>query len=123
MTEAVEFTDPRLVAVYDTLNPYEPVTQPDFYGDLAAELSAVTIVDLGCGTGMITCALAARGYTVIGADPAPAMVALARRRCGGAGATFIDGGAERLGSPDADLAIMTGRSPSSSSATRRGRRP
>jgi hypothetical protein len=42
-----EFSVPRLVEVYETLNAYEPGTQPDFYADLAAELGAVSIVDVG----------------------------------------------------------------------------
>jgi predicted TPR repeat methyltransferase len=49
-----EFTDPLLVPVYDTLNSYEPGTQPDFYAALAASIGAESIVDVGCGTGLIT---------------------------------------------------------------------
>jgi hypothetical protein len=37
VTLSAEFTDPRLVAAYDTLNVYEPGTQPDFYLELARE--------------------------------------------------------------------------------------
>ena len=55
-----EFDDPRLVAVYDAVNAYAAHTQPDFCLQLAAEIGAHAIVDLGCGTGVVTCALAAR---------------------------------------------------------------
>ena len=48
---SLKFTDPRLVAIYDTVNPYADGTQPRFYAALAAELGASSIVDLGCGTG------------------------------------------------------------------------
>ena len=103
-----EFTDPRLVAVYDTVNPYATDAQPGFYARLAAELGAVSIVDLGCGTGLITCELARQGYRLTGVDPAPAMVDVARRRPYGDRVHWIDGDAGRVGTPAADLAIMTG---------------
>jgi SAM-dependent methyltransferase len=104
----VEFTDPRLVAAYDTLNPYEADAQPGFYGALAAELGAETIVDLGCGTGVITCELAGRGFRMIGVEPAPAMLEQARRRLCAGKVVWIDGGAVDIGTPNVDLAIMTG---------------
>ena len=40
MRSIPEFTDPRLVALYDTTNAYEPSTQPDFYASLAKEVHA-----------------------------------------------------------------------------------
>ena len=104
----VEFSDPRLVAAYDTLNPYEPDAQPGFYRALAAGLAATTIVDLGCGTGLITCELAEQGFRMIGVEPAPAMLELARRRPCGGEVQWIDGGADAIGTPGAELAIMTG---------------
>ena len=104
----IEFTDPRLVAIYDTVNPYEADAQPGFYLGLAAELGATSIVDLGCGTGQITCALARHGYRMIGVEPSPAMLDVARHRAGGEGVHWVDGGAGALGTPGADLAIMTG---------------
>ncbi len=54
MTAIPEFTDPRLVAVYDALNQYPRKTQPEFYAQLARDVDARLIVDLGCGTGLIT---------------------------------------------------------------------
>ncbi|MDQ1510006.1 MAG: hypothetical protein QOG50_1850, partial [Actinomycetota bacterium] len=74
-----EFADPRLVAIYETVNAYGPDTQPRFYSQLACELGATSIVDLGCGTGLITRDLAREGYRMTGIDPAPAMIDLARR--------------------------------------------
>ncbi len=106
-----EFDDPRLVAVYDSVNAYAPHTQPDFCLQLAAELGARTIVDLGCGTGLITCALSRAGYQLTGVDPAPGMLAIARTRPGGEHVRWIHGEAADLpteGAPAADLAIMTG---------------
>jgi predicted RNA methylase len=48
-----EFSDPRLVAIYDTVNPI--AEYETFYLDLAAKLSASSIIDFGCGTGLLTC--------------------------------------------------------------------
>lgn len=103
-----EFTDPRLLAVYDSVNPYEPDAQPGFYRRLANDVGARTIIDLGCGTGLITCQLAAQGFELIGVEPAPGMLDQARRRrCDGL-VRWVDGDAGALGTPAADLAIMTG---------------
>jgi SAM-dependent methyltransferase len=103
-----EFTDPRLVAIYDTVNAYAADAQPRFYSELALEVGAASIVDLGCGTGLITCELARAGYRMIGVDPAPAMLSVARQHPYGDRVRWIEGDASRLGAPDADLAIMTG---------------
>jgi SAM-dependent methyltransferase len=109
MTSTIaEFNDPRLVAIYDSVNSYEADAQPGFYLKLAAKLRAHSIVDLGCGTGLITCEFARRGYRVIGVDPAPEMVAAARRRAVCDGVRWIVGDASMLGAVEADLAIMTG---------------
>jgi predicted RNA methylase len=51
-----EFSDPQLVALYDTVNPI--AEYETFYVDLAAGLSASSIIDIGCGTGLLTCELA-----------------------------------------------------------------
>jgi SAM-dependent methyltransferase len=105
MNEA-EFTDPRLVAIYDDLNSYEPGTQPDFYAALADELGAETIVELGAGTGLLASALARDGRRVIGVEPAGAMLAIARRRA--PQLEWIEGDARAIGALDADLVIMSG---------------
>lgn len=63
---------------------------------------------MGCGTGLITCELARQHYRMIGVDPAPAMLGVARRRPYGDRVRWIEGDASRLGAPDVDLAIMSG---------------
>jgi SAM-dependent methyltransferase len=104
---SAEFTDPRLVAAYDAINPYEPGTQPDYVAAVAARIGARRIVDLGCGTGIVSCALALAGYEVIGVEPAPAMVDRARTKPGADRVRWVVGGAAAIGTPDADQAIMT----------------
>lgn len=65
------YANPRLVDLYDIENPLGVDT--DFYLGLAAELDALSIVDLGCGTGLLTRELAAPGREVFGVDPAGAV--------------------------------------------------
>jgi SAM-dependent methyltransferase len=105
---SAEFTDPRLVAVYDTLNPYDPGTQPDFYLELAEELGARSIIDVGCGTGLITEEFVDRRYRVTALEPSPEMIAVARRRVGEDRATWLTGDTSLLGGLEADLAFLSG---------------
>jgi SAM-dependent methyltransferase len=100
------YVDPRLVELYDIENARGPDT--DFYVRLAADLDARTILDLGCGTGLLTRELAVDGRRVIGIDPAPAMLAVAHRRPGADRVQWVEGDSGALGKPEADLAIMTG---------------
>jgi len=100
------YVDPRLVELYDLENACRADT--DFYVHLAAELDAHTIVDLGCGTGMLTRELAIDGRKVIGVDPAPAMLAIARRQQGAERVHWVEGTSNALGTPEADLVVMTG---------------
>ena len=103
-----EFTDPRQVVIYDAVNSYQPGTQPDFYLGVAEQVSAETVADLGCGTGIITLEFASRGYRTIGVDPSPAMLERALQKHGADAVQWVQGGAGQLGTLGADLAIMSG---------------
>jgi SAM-dependent methyltransferase len=48
--------------------------------ELASELGAASVLDVGCGSGPLFVPLAEKGVRVTGVDPAEAMVALARRQ-------------------------------------------
>jgi SAM-dependent methyltransferase len=50
----------------------------------AAGLATGTVVDLGCGSGILAGLLVDAGYDVVGVDLSPAMIELARRRAPGA---------------------------------------
>ncbi len=102
----LHYVDPRLVALYDHDNPRGADT--DFYLQLAADINAHRIVDLGCGTGLLTRELATSEREVIGVDPAPAMLAVARSQPGAEHVQWIAGDSIAIGTPEADLAIMTG---------------
>ncbi len=100
------YADPRLTALYDAINP--PGPDHAFYLALA-EPPAKRVLDVGCGTGVLACAFAARGHRVTGAEPAEAMLSLARRRPDGRAVTWIGSGALELDlEARFDQIVMTG---------------
>ncbi len=106
------YADQRLAALYDALNPPGPETR--FYLGLASETSGpggrpARVLDMGCGTGRLACELAARGHQVTGADPAAAMLGVARARPGGDQVRWIETDAAHLAGPTRfDLIVLTG---------------
>jgi SAM-dependent methyltransferase len=102
----LHYVDTRLVELYDLDNPRGADT--DFYLALAAELGARRIFDLGCGTGLLTRELATGGREVTGVDPAAAMLGYARRQPGAERVRWVAGDSSALGTPAADLVLMTG---------------
>ncbi len=100
------YTDPRLVALYDLENLRGADT--DFYLQLANELNAQRILDLGCGTGLLTCEFVQAERTITGVDPSPAMLNIARQKTNAKQVQWVEGTAAALGIPKADLLVMTG---------------
>lgn len=103
---SANYTEARLAALYDALNP--PGAHTGFYLSLAGP-APERILDLGCGTGLMACELAALGHEVTGADPAAAMLGVARRRPGGDRVRWIQ--ADAAGLPPGErfsLILLTG---------------
>lgn len=101
----MSLSDPRLAVIYDVDNPDGP--DHDFFRRRADKLDAQRIVDLGCGTGLLTVTLTGPGRTVVGIDPDPAMLGRAAERPGGEGVEWRLGASEQL-TGAADLVIMSG---------------
>ncbi|MEU4744917.1 class I SAM-dependent methyltransferase [Actinosynnema sp. NPDC023658] len=89
---------------YDLLNEWGP--SDDFYLDLV--LSADAVLDVGCGTGMLlhVARTAEHPGRLVGLDPDPAMLAVARRATG---VDWVEGdlGTVRFDA-EFDLVVMTG---------------
>jgi SAM-dependent methyltransferase len=100
------FEEPRLAEIYDPLDSDR--SDLDAYAALADEFSAVTVLDVGCGTGTLACLLAARGLEVIAVDPAAASLDVARRKPGAGGVRWLHADATALPPLQVDLAAMTG---------------
>ncbi len=101
------FAHPRLAAVYDDLEDDRP--DLDHYEAIVTELGARSVLDVGCGTGVLALRLAATGHEVVGVDPAAASLAVARAKPHADRVRWIDGDATTLPADlQVDLAVMTG---------------
>ncbi|GLF99204.1 class I SAM-dependent methyltransferase [Streptomyces yaizuensis] len=100
------FRNPRLAAIYDPLDPDRGDLDP--YLRIVEEFGARSVLDIGCGTGVLALLLAERGIDVVGVDPARASVDVARGKPGGGRVRWIDGDATTLPPLSVDLATMTG---------------
>jgi ubiquinone/menaquinone biosynthesis C-methylase UbiE len=78
---------------------------------LAREHPGAPVLDAGCGTGVLSLALADRGFDVVGVDHSPEMLAIARRKAADAGLgsriRFEEGDATRLPFADGSFAGAT----------------
>jgi ubiquinone/menaquinone biosynthesis C-methylase UbiE len=100
------FEDCAFASLYDEFNAWG--AGDHFYLDLARE-SGGPVLDLGCGTGMLACRIAAEVSPVVGADPAAGMLRVARSRPGAEMVEWIESDAQSLGLPQRfNLIYMTG---------------
>jgi ubiquinone/menaquinone biosynthesis C-methylase UbiE len=101
------YRDEQFVELYDIDNA--PGDDHAYYRALADAIEAKKIIDLGCGTGLLTRTLASSGRKVIGVDPSPTMLDYARRQPGAEAVSWVHGDATVLaGAGDADLALSSG---------------
>ena len=73
---------------YDRVRPSYPDALVDAACDRARLLPGACVLEIGCGTGLLTEMLVARGLRVEAVDPGPSMVDAARRRVGDADVRF-----------------------------------
>lgn len=99
-----EFSDPRLVAIYDSVNPIG--SYRDFYTELTTELEPNVVIDFGCGTGLLTRELASPERSVIGVEPSQEMLGVAAEKTDAV--EWINAGVEAMSGLSADLVLMTG---------------
>ena len=101
------YGDERLVGLYDGDNAAGD--DHEYYLKLADDVGAQKVVDLGCGTGLLTRAFVRPGRVVVGVDPSSTMLGFARQQPGAEAVTWIDGDAGAVeGSGDADLVVSAG---------------
>ncbi|MEI3854117.1 MULTISPECIES: class I SAM-dependent methyltransferase [unclassified Ensifer] len=82
------YSDPSLVEFYDIENGW--TADSEYLKTMAA--GRTSILDLGCGTGLLAVALAEDGSKrVVGVDPAAAMLDVARSRPGGDRVRWVEG--------------------------------
>ena len=79
-----------------------------FYAELALELQATRVLDLGCGTGTLTRLLTSHGRSAVGIDPDPDMLRAAVEKSDGEPVDWRLGFSDRADAASADLAVMSG---------------
>lgn len=96
----------QLAEIYDVANPR--AQDAEFYLSLAG-VHRCSVLDLGCGTGTLCCALADCGHRVTGVDPAAAMLAVARRKPHAERVEWVESTAQNYRADRRfDLIVMTG---------------
>jgi ubiquinone/menaquinone biosynthesis C-methylase UbiE len=100
------YENPKLAEVYDLDSPWS--IDRDFYLSLAGT-PPQRILDLGCGTGLLTDAYAAKGHEVTAVDPSRAMLEVARRKPHAGRIEWVESSAQSYQSDTRfDLIVMTG---------------
>ena len=104
MVDAI-FEHPRLAAIDDALDPDRRDLDP--YVEMAEQVSARRVLDVGCGTGCFALLLADRGIEVSAVDPAGGSLAVARAKPGSERVRWLHGDATALPPMQVDLVTMT----------------
>jgi len=97
-----------LKRVAELADPFDPDRSDlDVYAAMVEEFGATSVVDIGCGTGTFACMLATRGVHVVGVDPAPASVDIARTKPGAGRVRWFTRDVTSLPPLQVDAAFMT----------------
>ncbi|MBY0357515.1 MAG: class I SAM-dependent methyltransferase [Candidatus Obscuribacterales bacterium] len=100
------YVNSKLAEIYDLDSGWS--IDRDFYLSLAGP-QLQSILDLGCGTGLLCNAYAAKNHLVTGVDPSPAMLEIGRRKPHGNQIEWVQSSAQTYHSDKLfDLIIMTG---------------
>lgn len=102
------YHDPLLTRLYDSQNPWGP--DCDFFLSLLHNaLVPQKILDVGCGTGLLTAAFANLGHNTTGIDPASDMLDIARHRQSGDKVSWVQSDAAQFKSDQLfDLITLSG---------------
>lgn len=99
-------TGEQLAALYDSENRW--AVDDDFFFAFVNERPASHVLDLGCGTGRLTLAVAAGGHRVVGIDPDTDSIAAAQRKPGAHNVKWVGGTSAQIPEENTfDVAIMT----------------
>src|ERR1022692_3288995 len=108
----MDYDQTTMPSAYDAGRGYSPAVRAFWLQTIAAPLAGDSIgdiLDLGCGTGRYTGALAAHfGARAVGVDPSEKMLAEARKK-GGQNVSFLIGSGESAPLADAsvDMVLMS----------------
>jgi SAM-dependent methyltransferase len=100
------FADARFAEIYDDIDGDRK--DLDHYEQIVEELDAISVLDIGCGTGVFARRLASRGLSVSGVDPAEASLLVAASRPAADRVTWVLGDVSTLPPLAMDLVTMTG---------------
>jgi len=100
------FENPRLTAIYDSFDG----SREDLnnYLEIAKELKAKSVLDIGSGTGCFASLLSQHNFNVVGLEPAQASLKIAQQKPYADRVNWILGDSSNLSGIKVDLAIMTG---------------
>lgn len=102
----MDYQNPQIAELYELANP--PGQDTGFYLSLAGP-NPRSVLDLGCGTGTLCCALAERGHRVTGVDFSAAMLAVAKNKPHAELVEWVESSAQSYKSHRRfDLITMTG---------------
>ncbi|MGA7671622.1 MAG: class I SAM-dependent methyltransferase [Nitrolancea sp.] len=101
-----QFNDVRVAALYDVFHP--PLERDDYRFYIRLVMDAGSVLDVGCGTGALLHEARELGHTgrLVGLDPAPGMLSLARQRTD---VEWVQGDLSQVDwEREFDLIVMTG---------------